>query len=250
MSIADKLITIAENEQKVYSKGNDDGFMEGWNAGYGRNGISLFPERFWEMFQEGGKRTDYSYAFQRWSAAHFSPKYDLTVKNGYQLFGNFNNAGSNYRYYKLDYDMRYISTKIDFSQATDVRLAFFCTVVKALPKLDFSNALACDQAFYMSEIPTIHSIVFPTRTNTSIDNMFYGASQLENIVIEGVIRQNNLNFQWSPNLTRNSLLSIIKALEDKTNTGKTWTLTIGSENLAKLSESDLTIAWNKGWEVV
>lgn len=48
MSIAEKLVTIAENEQKVYEAGQQSEY-----------------DRFWDTLQENGNRTKYFYAFSR-----------------------------------------------------------------------------------------------------------------------------------------------------------------------------------------
>lgn len=72
MSIADKLVTIAENEQKVY------------NAGY-EAGKKSESDRFADSFQNYGNRTNYWGAFCCWADDIFNLlKYPLTmVEHGY-----------------------------------------------------------------------------------------------------------------------------------------------------------------------
>ena len=67
MSIADKLITIAENEQKVYHAGKQ--------AEY---------NKFWDIFQENGLRNNYQSVFDGavskcWTDANYNPKYPITI---------------------------------------------------------------------------------------------------------------------------------------------------------------------------
>ena len=72
MSISEKLITIAENEQRVYEKGKQDEY-----------------DVFWDSYQVNGTRTGYNGAFgnERWTDTIFKPKYDfLGVKNAMQMF--------------------------------------------------------------------------------------------------------------------------------------------------------------------
>ena len=77
---------------------------------------------------------------------------------------------------------------------------------------------------------------------------FQTCSSLENITIDGQIGQ-NISFQWSPLLTHESLMSIINALVDysEDTSGTTYTLTIGTDNIAKLSAEEIAIIENKGW---
>lgn len=72
MSIADKLQTIAENEQKVFDGGKQ-----------------AEQDRFWEEFQEGGK--DYiaysnAFAYRGWTDDIFNPKYPFLVGGGNNMF--------------------------------------------------------------------------------------------------------------------------------------------------------------------
>ena len=83
-------------------------------------------------------------------------------------------------------------------------------------------------------------------------NTLANCTALKNIKYIGIINK-SANLQWCTLLTHESLMYLINALEDKSadTSGTTWTLTIGSENLAKLDETtELAIAWQKGWVVV
>ena len=60
MAVADKLVTIAENEQRVY----DAGYVAGDADGYDRGTLDTQTEyNFWLAFTESGRRTSYSNAF-------------------------------------------------------------------------------------------------------------------------------------------------------------------------------------------
>lgn len=82
------------------------------------------------------------------------------------------------------------------------------------------------------------------------NNMFYGCSALESLTAGKIIVSNNyLNLSGSPLLTVDSLLDIFDALED--NTGKTtYKITLGSTNLAKLTDEQKAIATNKNYTLV
>ena len=57
---------------------------------------------------------------------------------------------------------------------------------------------------------------------------------------------NNTRIEQS-SLTVDSLLSLFNALKDYSSEGGTYTCTIGSTNLAKLTDEQKAIATNKGW---
>ena len=79
-----------------------------------------------------------------------------------------------------------------------------------------------------------------------------GRNPLEDFeIIGGTININGFDFHWSTKLSHDSLMSIINALQDKTTdtSGTSWVVTLGTENLAKLSDSQKAIATQKGWSL-
>ena len=86
--------------------------------------------------------------------------------------------------------------------------------------------------------------------STRLVNVFNYCSSLANIDFAGIIGTNGLNFQWSP-LSHDSLMSIINALDDKSadTSGTAWTVTLGEDNLAKLTADEQKIAKDKGWNL-
>ena len=86
------------------------------------------------------------------------------------------------------------------------------------------------------------------------DGAFTECKALENVTFYGTIAKSIydntssvLNFQWSPKLTHDSLMSIINALKDYSGTDTWKTITFGSVNLAKLSATELEIMDKKQW---
>lgn len=72
MSIAEKLVTIAENELKVYAAGKKDEY-----------------DRFWDAYQDNGNKTKYYRAFsgQCWTDETYNPKYPINAtSNANSLF--------------------------------------------------------------------------------------------------------------------------------------------------------------------
>ena len=80
--------------------------------------------------------------------------------------------------------------------------------------------------------------------NTTI-SMFTQCENLTNLKVGKITT--NFKFSNCNKLSHDSLMNVINALEP---TDTTLTLTIGSTNIAKLTESELAIATEKGWTVV
>ena len=77
---------------------------------------------------------------------------------------------------------------------------------------------------------------------TRMDSMFSDCSSLETIHMINIGA--DLDISSSTKFTREALLEIIGNLKTVTTTKR---LTMGSTNLAKLTEEDKAIATNKGW---
>ena len=223
MSIAEKLTTIAENEQRVY----DAGFDEGSQTEY---------DRFWDGYQENGDRRSYAYAFTRrgWTDETYKPKYPVIVTG---------NAAEMYRESRMTN-----LVGVDTSGATSVYVAFYNTQLETIDKLDFSKATNTQNAFAHSvDLHTIGELVSSETTvwhTTTFDN----TAKLTNLTITGTIAT---NFKCSiATLTHDSLMSIINALKDFSAEGGTHTCTIGTTNLAKLTDTEKAIATQKGWTLI
>ena len=76
-----------------------------------------------------------------------------------------------------------------------------------------------------------------------MSNMFYGCSSLEAIHMVNIMQ--TFDISASTKFTREALLEIIGNLATLTSGSKK--LTMGSTNLAKLTDADKKIATDKGW---
>lgn len=119
-----------------------------------------------------------------------------------------------------------------------------CSALKSVPLLDTSKGTQFLQMFSgCRSLVTIPEINMSNAT--SISSTFAGCQSLENITFVGTfpIKANTTVFNNSSKLTVDSLMSFINAL---TNTGTaTYTVTIGSTNLAKLTDEQKAIATAK-----
>ena len=231
MSIADKLKTIAENEQKVFDAGA--------KAEY---------DKFWDGIQNFGARTSYDRAFIGWSGTiHIQPKYVIapTTATTY-LFSTCTNLK------EID------ASKFDFSGLPEnynvknagVIYAMFnqCTNIETVPDLKIPATVSYGYFCYnCTNLKTVE--VLRVSPESQFDGTFSFCENLENLTIEGTIGQNKFSVTHSTKLTHDSLMSIINALQDKTadTSGTSWVCTLGATNLAKLTDAEKQIATGKGW---
>jgi hypothetical protein len=136
---------------------------------------------------------------------------------------------------------------IDTSNSTVFSSAFSrCDVITEIPDIDTSKGTAFSAMFFSCmRLVTIPKLNLSSMKNTNMSNMFASCGSLTNVTFEGVIPI-TMNVNWfngCNKLTVDSLMSFINAL---TNTGTaTYTVTIGSTNLAKLTDEQKAIATAK-----
>lgn len=197
MSIAEKLATIAENEQRVFDAGKQ--------AEY---------DAFWDVFQNNGNREEYQYAFAyggKWTAATFRPKYKLYPTTASSMFRE-----------QTQLNLTECAVEVDFSRCTN----FNYTFMSGCPKIgvvDASAASDLNQTFSYYFVTSIEKLI--VHEGLSFTSTFIQATYLEDIVIEGTIAK-TISFAQSKKLTLESAKSIITALKDFTGTGKEFTTTV------------------------
>ena len=218
MSIAEKMTAIADAIREK-TGGTDaltlDGMAEAIPEVYDAGKQSEY-DSFWDIFQQNGKRTNYNRAFfsetmaQRgWNDENYNPKYDIVTTSGAQTF-----------WCALITDTKVPITLKDGCNANTMFGS--CTKLVAIPKLILEG------------------------TVSSWANAFIACNSLEEIEFEGVI-DNNIDFLSCQKLVYKSLMNIIEHLKDFSDTTTTRTLTLGTENLAKLTDTEKAIATQKGW---
>ena len=251
MSIAEKLTTIAENEQKVYNAGFEDGKTAEWNE-------------MWDGLQIYGGKTDYtnfcaSSIFKLkdnnnkyyWN---FKPKYDLTIKNGTGMFKSFNassSGGINHAEIAVDLTQWLEDLGIAWitESLTNANAMFYnCQGLTRAPFMNLSKCTAnsslynfCGQSAVLTTIDGIES----SEDTAWVSSSFSGNNPLSHCIFSGVIGK-NLNLS-NTRLDHESLISVLNCLKDISGTGTTLTLTLGSTLLAKLTDTEKAIATQKGW---
>lgn len=204
-------------------------------------------DAFWDDYQANGTRGSYNYGFREWQLSFFKPKYNIVpttaIGTFYALFNKSTGGAS------LKEALSIAGVTLDTSKATSLSSMFGYSSATEVPTIDSTSLSQLDRIFEGSRLlKTIEKLVLKPNGSQTFVNVFTNCAALENLVIEGVIGQNGFNVQGSAKLTHDSLMSIINALQDKTSaTGTSWVVTLGTENLAKLSNSEKAVATQKGW---
>lgn len=236
MSIAEKLTTIAENEQKVYDAGKKSQYDE-----------------FWDNYQYYGSRKHYKYGFAGvgWNKETFKPKYKITLEGtlGNDMFEYF---GVEAKSVEDMFDYRLVKDMIDFSQATSASGVFEDAAINYID-VDFSKATTLRTCFRytMRANYVTHIRLKVSELCTNYEVAFQNADKLTHLFFaEGSVIGANLSLSYSKSLVYESIMSVINALKDYSGTSTTRTLTLHADAKLRLNESDMAIARQKGWDIV
>ena len=214
MSIADKLVTVAENTPKVYEAGK--------KAEY---------DKFWDAFQENGNRTAYSRAFsgRHWNEQNFNPKYRIAPTSATYMFENFNND-TLWENRRIRFDIS--KYEIDFSTITDASYLFYNSRVEGL-FCDLRNATKIFYAFGSPNNGSIENLTIRVSEKcTDYGYAFYYQTLTTRIIFtEDSVIAASVSFAQTGSLSRESIESIISAISE-TVTGKTLTLNKSAVNKA------------------
>lgn len=177
-------------------------------------------DAFWDTYQSYGKPKKYTSVFRGygWTDDIYNPKYPIVCDP--------NQGAANA-----------IDALFAYSGITDTKVPITYT-----PNI----ATTAASVFYLAtSLVTIRKLVINERV--SFSGWFGSCAALENITIEGTIGKNGFDVRWSTKLTHDSLMSIINALKDYSGSTSTYTLTLGTTNLGKLTDGEKAIATEKGW---
>ena len=131
---------------------------------------------------------------------------------------------------------------LDLHNGTDFYGAWEnCSSLTTFPMLDLHNGTTFSRAWWdctsLTELP-----ILDLSNGTTFDRTWYNCTSLTTLGGFGAIKE-SISLSSSPNLTVDSLMNVIT--QASTVTGKTMTL--GSTNLAKLSDEQKAVATSKGW---
>jgi hypothetical protein len=156
-------------------------------------------DAFWDMFQNNGEEQNYINAFSygRFNEQTYNPKYPIKVLAS--------SAGMNQAFYSCG--------------LTDTKVPIYASALTRLSQT-FENSTT------LVTIPLLQ-----ISADCTFYNAFRTCNALENITIDGEIGQDGLSFQWSRNLSKASITSIISHLSTTTS-GMTLTLSKTAVNKA------------------
>lgn len=157
---------------------------------------------------------------------------------------------------------------IDTSKATTMyQMFYYCQKITSVPLFDTSKVTSTASMFHncvnLTSVPTFNTSevtsmfymfykcinltsipAFDVSKSISMTHMIDDCSKLEAIHMKNIGTDLDISQTYSTKFTREALLEIIGNLKTVTTTK---TLTLGSTNLAKLTDEDKAIATNKGW---
>lgn len=280
-SIAEKLHMIAENEQKVYDKGyqegNDDGYdeglevgetkgydkgkgdglKEGYDNGYQEGLVSgeayekgkqAEYDAFWDEFQNGGNSMSYKACFGTgWTAENLKPKYNINAINcNYMFYGNTMGGDLVEHFERIGKRLIF-----DGAKGRNLNNTFDNSAFTRVGRIHATGASWYATFNSCSKLVTIDEAGNPAENgNTQFQSTtFAGCTALKNITIVGWI-VNSTSFSSSTLLTKDSIESIVNHLSD-TATGKTLTLSKTAVNAAFGDEWDSYVNAHKpsGWNI-
>lgn len=118
-----------------------------------------------------------------------------------------------------------------------------------LTNIDLSNIVTIGFEVFFG-CKRLKNVFFPNTLKTVGIQAFDHCSSLTNITLENNFDCNNLNISSSSEYTRETMVSWFNALKDRTGESSSYKLTIGNQNLKKLTSEDIAIANNKNWTIV
>lgn len=227
MKILEKISKIKENQQKVYEAGK-----------------KAEHDKFWDTLQDNGNRTNYNSAFAApyWTEELFKPKYDMICTACNRIFENC-------KVVDIEQALKNAGVKLDTSQSGYMNgICTYNYTVEVMPELSFEGVSSIDACFHSAKkLKTIRKMILKSDGSQTINqHIFNHCESLENIVIEGVLGV-TVHFNYSPNLSRASIESIVSSLSD-TVTGQRITFMNAAKTKAFTdSEWSALIATKPNW---
>ena len=233
MTLTEKIIRAKTDYDDVHKAGKDQMLSD-----------------MWDMIQGKGARTNYMRTFcnSYISKDKFKPNFDFKFSNSQYLF-----LDARGDVLDLDAIEKECGIVFDFSEATTINATFQYAPIEKVNVIDGSKGTSLNYFFCGANSSNPHPIKwvnkFIVNPEATFSNSFNWCSLLEHIIFEGTIGKSGLTLSHCTLLDRESLLSVINCLEDKTGdtSGTTWKVTFGSTNIAKLTTEELQSIEDKGW---
>lgn len=201
-------------------------------------------DKFWDIFQENGNKTHYSYAFAGygWTPDIFHPKYNMTPQYTSSMFFQTNME------IDLVQHLEECGITLDTSKSLQLGSMFYNTRFTRVGVIDCrgSTAALTNLCAYSRYLQTIDKLIV-SAVHTWV-GAFVNCSALENVTFEGVIGA-AIDFKDCTKLSKASITSIINALSTTTS-GLTITLSkVAKEAAFTTDEWAALIATKSNWTI-
>jgi hypothetical protein len=187
------------------------------------DGEKTEKERFWNEYQNGGKRLYYDEAFygDGWTINNFEPIHNIVPVSAYGMF-SYNRIVCD-----LESLLNELNIQLDFSKCKNMPSVFYTTDFLRVGKIDTAslNTSSWNMFARSDRLHTIKELVLYPDTEKYINfsNAFSGTTALVNIKITGTGRiTQNINLGDCALLSEKSIINFMNYLSDET-AGKTIT---------------------------
>ena len=128
---------------------------------------------------------------------------------------------------------------------TNIGSYAFCNC-NSLVSVTIPDSVTSLQANTFINCNNLTTVIIPSSVTRVAITTFSGCSNLTNVILGDGFNANSLDLSVSTLYSVDTLVAILNALADRT--GQTaYTLTLGSTNLAKLSNEQIAIATQRNW---
>lgn len=139
---------------------------------------------------------------------------------------------------------------LDTSKGTDFGAMFRnCSELESIPKLNTDLGTMFSAMFQQCKRLKSVSMTFLTGVGLGVGGIFANCLALTNVDIDRIsLNKSHLSLSKCP-LTVNSMVNIFNALDDHTEETTVYTITLGTDNLNKLTAEQKAIAINKNYKL-
>ena len=243
MTIAEKITRAKNDLDEVYTAGYEKGKAEVIPSGDYAQGFEAGKQAeydaFWDAYQDGGKRTDYAFAYAGlyWDKKTTKPKHDMFVTYAFEMFRS---AG--------DMDLTTLDVILDFSNCTSFSNFMHSSLITHIGIISTVMAKDLSYSFYnCQELHTIDGLILKNDGSQTFTTTFSRCDILANITIEGTIGK-SISFADSP-LAADSAISVITHLKNFYGASDAYsqTLTFSASTWAALDALGASSPANNTW---
>lgn len=226
MTIAEHTVRLKQDFDDVYAAGKESQRLEWWRKYLNRgNAISLA----------------YAFAYNRWSDGTFDPPYNINASSCSNLFANSYIADLRGILTRNGVELIFDDSKTSNNQFFNL---FTYSRIEYAPYLKLPTTCSCYGWFtgcsYLIEVDGYECTEIHTfQQSNGNSKTFQGCTNLVKIIFHGTIA-NDINLQWSNNLSLESLVSLFSCLKNfifDADNAFTKTVTLSAESWA-LTETE------------